>query len=234
MKLIAPEDWLATVAAAQADGYAFFDWLGAEDLIGRQDALLVVLAVRRLDRPAEVLLMGTELDRDAPRLESIRGVYAGAGWHEREAAELFGIEFSGGQPGRLLLAAGFTGTPLRKDEVLAARTGMPWPGAKEPGESDLHPEPEVRPELVDESASTGSAHRSASTGSAHRSSSPQMRPEPVEGRAPTGSVRSPRRRLVPPGVPDPAVWGDRDPAAPDPTAAEVTESNAGGRPRRRP
>jgi NADH-quinone oxidoreductase subunit C len=221
VRLVAPEDWLLTVEAARNDGYQFFDWLGAEDLMGRQDALLVVLALRRLDRPADVLLLGTELTRQAPRLNSVRGVYAGAAWHEREAAELFGIEFSGGQPGRLLLAAGFTGTPLRKDEVLAARTAMTWPGAKEPGESDLRPALEIAPEHGAGGASTGSAHTAASTGSAHRGASTTAAPKP-------------RRRLVPPGVPDPAVWGDRDPAAPDPTAAEVTDSTAGGRQRRRP
>ena len=184
MRLVAAEDWLPTVETAWQDGYRFFDWLGAEDLIGRKDALLVVLALRRLDRPGDVVLLGTELDRAAPQLDSIRSRYAGAAWHEREAAELFGIEFRGGQPGRLLLAAGFTGSPLRKDEVLAARTGLAWPGAKEPGESG-------------EAVSAG------------------------------------RRRLVPPGVPDPATWGDRDHAAPDPEPAEVAESAGGGRSRRR-
>lgn len=184
MRLVAPETWAAAVEAARADGYDFFDWLGAEDLLGRSNALLVVLALRRLDRPGDVLLLGTELDRDAPRLDSIRGRFAGAAWHEREAAELFGIEFVGGERGRLLLASGFTGSPLRKDEVLAARTGLPWPGSKEPGES--------------------------------------------------GEIAGPgRRRLVPPGVPDPAVWGDRETAAPDAEAAEVADSATGGRARRR-
>ena len=201
MRPVAPEQWLAAVAAARDDGYRFFDWLGAEDLVGRQDALLVVLALRRLDRPADVLLLGAELDRAAPRLPSIRSLFAGAAWPERETAELFGVEFVGGQPGRLLLAPGFTGTPLRKDEVLAARTARGWPGAKEPGESDL---------------------------------SPQSRPgpEPGGGRAAAGPARK-ARRLVPPGVPDPAVWGERDAADPDPEAAEVAESAAGGRTRRR-
>jgi NADH-quinone oxidoreductase subunit C len=196
VRLVAPKDWRAGVEAARADGFRFFDWLGVEDLVGRQDALLVVLALRRLDRPGDVLLLGTELDRAAPRLDSIRDLFAGAAWHEREAAEMFGVGFAGGHSARLLLATGFTGTPLRKEEVLAARTGMSWPGAKEPGESDL-------------------------------------RPEPVEGRASADSTRTSRRRLVPPGVPDPEVWGDRDPAAPEPQPAEVAESAAGGRTRRR-
>jgi NADH-quinone oxidoreductase subunit C len=202
VRLVGAEDWPQAVEAAWQDGFRFFDWLGAEDLIGRKDALLVVLALRRLDRPADVLLLGTELDRTAARLDSIRGRYAGAAWHEREAAELFKIEFRGGQPGRLLLTSGFTGAPLRKDEVLAARTGVTWPGTKEPGESDLRPEP-------------------------------GMRPEPGEGRASTRSAPPARRRLVPPGVPDPAVWGDREVTDPDPEPAEVAESAGGGRSRRR-
>lgn len=203
MRLVAPEAWLTTVVAAQEDGHDFFDWLGAEDLIGRRHAILVVLALRRLDRPGDVLLLGTEVDRDAPRLDSIRGLYAGAAWHEREAAELFGVEFAGGDPARLLLASGFSGTPLRKDEVLAARTAVSWPGANEPGESSTSPEPVEDP-------STGSGHeRSRAAGSARR------------------------RRLVPPGVPDPAVWGDRDASVPEAEPAEVAESATGGRARGR-
>ena len=145
----------------------------------------MVLALRRLDRPGEVALLGAELPRTGPKLASIRSIFAGAAWHEREAAELFGVEFVGGEPGRLLLGPGFVGTPLRKDEVLAARTGLSWPGAKEPGESG----------------------------------------DPSEAG---------RRRLAPPGVPDPTVWGERNASAPDPEPAEVAGSAAGGRTRRRP
>ena len=36
----------------------------------------------------------------------------------------------------LLLPDQFVGHPLRKDFVLAARAAKPWPGAKEPGESE--------------------------------------------------------------------------------------------------
>ncbi|HVU61644.1 MAG TPA: NADH-quinone oxidoreductase subunit C, partial [Mycobacteriales bacterium] len=36
----------------------------------------------------------------------------------------------------LLLPNGFEGNPLRKEFVLAARVAKPWPGAKEPGQSD--------------------------------------------------------------------------------------------------
>lgn len=42
-----------------------------------------------------------------------------------------------------------------------------------------------------------------------------------------------RRRMAPPGVPDPAVWGDRDPTVGAPDPAEVAASAVGGRVRRR-
>lgn len=42
-----------------------------------------------------------------------------------------------------------------------------------------------------------------------------------------------RRRMVPPGVPDPELWGDRDPDAPAPSPADIATSLAGGRVRRR-
>jgi NADH:ubiquinone oxidoreductase subunit C len=62
-------------------------------------------------------------------------VFAGAGWHERATAELFGLAFDGHVTAPLLLSPAFEGHPLRKDFVLAARQAKRWPGAKEPGES---------------------------------------------------------------------------------------------------
>lgn len=183
MKVVPAADWRAEVDRAVSAGYACFDWLGCVDEIGRSDVLRVVLSLRDLQRPAEPeLLIGVELARDEPELDSIRGVFAGAAWHEREVAELFGVRFLGGERRRLLLGPDFEGVPMLKDEVLGARTGVSWPGAKEPGETDAAPS---------------------------------------------------RRRMVPPGVPDPAVWGDRDPAAADADPTEVAESAVGGRPRRR-
>jgi NADH-quinone oxidoreductase subunit C len=191
MRSVAASAWRRSVEAARDEGYRYFDWLGVVDEIGRRDTLRVVVALRDIARSAEVLLIATEVPRDAPRLESIREVFAGASWHEREAAELFGVDFGREQP-RLLLNPEFEGTPLRKDEVLAARTGTSWPGAKEPGESD---------------AATGTAR--------------------------TGGASPGRRRMVPPGVPDPAVWGDRDEGDGVPDPAEVADAVTGRRVRRR-
>lgn len=65
----------------------------------------------------------------APRAESWVPLFRGAEWHEREAWEMFGIEFEG-HPGlrHLYLPGQFEGHPLRKDFPLLAREVKPWPG----------------------------------------------------------------------------------------------------------
>ena len=55
--------------------------------------------------------------------------YAGANWHEREAWEMFGINFEGHPDVRKLYLPGeFEGNPLRKDFPLLSRVVKPWPG----------------------------------------------------------------------------------------------------------
>jgi NADH-quinone oxidoreductase subunit C len=115
-------------------GYGYFDWLTGVDELA--DGFSVVAHLWSL--PArQHLLLRTRVPREAPSLASAVGVFPGANWHERETFEMFGIEFAG-HPNLipLLLPDGFEGHPLRKDFVLAARAAKPWPGAKEPGESD--------------------------------------------------------------------------------------------------
>ena len=127
--------WVQVVTAARdVLGLAYFDLLTAVD--ERAAGFDVVL---RLWSPVERtgLLLRTRCPRDDPRVPSLTGVFAGAGWHERQTAELFGIGFDG-HPGLapLLLPEQVEGHPLRKDFVLAERVAKPWPGAKDPGESD--------------------------------------------------------------------------------------------------
>jgi NADH:ubiquinone oxidoreductase subunit C len=76
--------------------------------------------------------------REAPTCPTVTEVYRGADWHEREAWDMFGIEFAGHpalEP-RILTVENFEGWPLRKDFPLATRAAKPWPGVKEPAELD--------------------------------------------------------------------------------------------------
>ncbi len=129
------EDWVASVVAVRDErGMTFFDWLSAVD-----EGPAGFDVVLHLWAPAtrSGLLLRTRCPRDDARVPSLTGVFAGADWHERETWEMFDIAFDG-HPGLLplLLPDGFAGAPLRKEFVLASRAAVPWPGTKEPGESD--------------------------------------------------------------------------------------------------
>ena len=56
------------------------------------------------------------LDGDTPEIDSVTGVWRGAGWYEREVWDLFGVRFAG-HPDlkRIMLPEDWQGHPLRKD-----------------------------------------------------------------------------------------------------------------------
>lgn len=132
--------WTAALETARDRlGCTYFDWLSAVDEPGtgfRVCAHVVALGGGTV-RTVRRLLVRTTVPHEAAVLSTAVGVYAGAGWHERETHEMFGVSFTD-HPNLvpLLLPETFEGHPLRKDFVLAARVVKAWPGAKEPGESE--------------------------------------------------------------------------------------------------
>ncbi len=75
------------------------------------------------------IIAKADLPSDDLSAPSWVAVYPGADWHEREAWEMFGIDFDG-HPGlrHIYLPGEFEGHPLRKDYPLLARRVKPWPG----------------------------------------------------------------------------------------------------------
>ena len=140
------EHWSDALQLAR-DGLdcSFFDFLTAVDELDDGFRIVCHVADHHSAGPGGVrhLLVRTLLPRDAAVLPSLVGVYAGARWHERETHEMFGVDFTDGGEvlplQKLLLPEEFEGHPLRKEFVLASRVVKPWPGAKEPGESDHAP-----------------------------------------------------------------------------------------------
>lgn len=134
---VAAQAWLSAATALRSDPRAamdFFDWLSAYD---DGDAGLAVVVRLWSVALRHAVLLRTSVPRDGGALATLTGLWAGAAWHERETREMFGIHFEGHPDlAPLLLPEGFDGHPLRKDFVLASRVAKPWPGAKEPGESD--------------------------------------------------------------------------------------------------
>ena len=133
-----PRDrWPQAAVAVREDPQLDLGYFDLLTVVDRLDAGLdVVLHLWSVDARHGIELRA-RCPRQDPCLPSLAGVFAGADWHERAAAEMFGLSFTG-HPRlvRLLLPDSFDGTPLRKDFVLASRVAKPWPGAKDPGESD--------------------------------------------------------------------------------------------------
>lgn len=150
---VATRVWADAVRHARDScGFAWFDWLtGVEAPDGTVD---VAIHLWRPDARLHLLLrVPVATGRPLP---SATSVYPGAAWHERETAEMFGVEFAGfrdaqGDVLRPLLLPAMADvrlaedvppdpplaprTPLRKHVVVAARAARPWPGRREAGEN---------------------------------------------------------------------------------------------------
>jgi NADH-quinone oxidoreductase subunit C len=60
-----------------------------------------------------------DLDRAAPRVASVAGLWPTADWHERETYDFYGVIFDGHPDlSRIMLPDGWEGHPLRKTEEL--------------------------------------------------------------------------------------------------------------------
>ncbi|WBB79113.1 NADH-quinone oxidoreductase subunit C [Micromonospora sp. WMMD882] len=223
--------WADALRAARDDaglGLDFFDWLSAVDEL---DAGFDVVAHLWSTVHRHGLLLRTRVPRDRAELASVVAVYPGAAWHERETYEMFGITFAGHDDLRpLLLPPEFEGHPLRKEFVLASRVAKPWPGAKEPGESEAgggrRP---IRPPGVPAPGEWGvvpTPAGAAGVGEGPRGgvpARPARAPRPARWpatAAPDPSMPAPQDQPGPSSASGPSSAPDRStPAVPDPPAA---------------
>jgi NADH-quinone oxidoreductase subunit C len=111
--------------------FDYFDFLTAVDYRpkGRGFEVVLHLASTRHGHGARLKVA---CDAEDPRCPTVHEIWPGANWAEREAWELFGIDFEG-HPHlvKLVLPEQFEGHPLRKDFGLMTREAKPWPGAVE-------------------------------------------------------------------------------------------------------
>lgn len=133
MRSVAHEDWLNAWADLYSSGLTYFDFLTAVD---RVDTIDIVAHTVNAATVEHALLL-TSVPASAARVDSLGSLYRGAGWHERETAEMFGVVFVGLLDARpLLLRTALGRPPLLKSAVLAARVALEWPGAAEPVSAD--------------------------------------------------------------------------------------------------
>jgi NADH-quinone oxidoreductase subunit C len=137
---VEPSNWTAAHQIARDElDLVFFSWLSAIDWSNEVEAgdplnaeveerLEVLSTVGDLTEGKRVTFT-TDIGREDPEIASLCDIYAGANWHEREAAEMMGITFVGHpDPGHMYLPDSFIGHPLRKSYPLLSREVKPWPG----------------------------------------------------------------------------------------------------------
>jgi NADH-quinone oxidoreductase subunit C len=141
IKVKVPNDsWIdAHVTARDQFDLVFFSWLSAidwsnevevgDELSEEVEERLELLTTLGDITEGKRVTFSTDLDPKTPVIPSLIEVFAGANWHEREAHEMFGIDFLG-HPNlaHLYLPDGFLGNPLRKSFPLLTREVKPWPG----------------------------------------------------------------------------------------------------------
>jgi NADH-quinone oxidoreductase subunit C len=139
-KIVVPADRWVEVHEALKEHLPFFSYLSATDwadevAVGDPPAedtetgrYEVFTRIADVDE-GKALVVSTDLPKDEASIASLIGVFGGANWHEREAYEMFGINFEG-HPNliKLYLPDGFEGHPLRKSFPLLSREVKPWPG----------------------------------------------------------------------------------------------------------
>ena len=137
---VPPDQWVDALTTARDDlDLVFFSWLSAIDWANdvevgdtlkeeTEERIELLCTVCDLTEGRRITF-STDLPDEKPSVASIVEVYVGANWHEREAAEMFGIEFEGHpDPGPLYLPESFLGNPLKKSYPLLSREVKPWPG----------------------------------------------------------------------------------------------------------
>ncbi|MDR1562372.1 MAG: NADH-quinone oxidoreductase subunit D [Dysgonamonadaceae bacterium] len=110
-----PADNFLEAATILKDGG--FDYL--RDIVGidNGESLGVVLSISSTEHPEAIVMLKTlTVDRENPRLASVKDLWLSAALYEREVHDFFGIRFEGNPDmRRLFLRQDWKGFPLRKD-----------------------------------------------------------------------------------------------------------------------
>ncbi len=110
---VLPNQVVMTAELLDQNGFAIDTITGVDWLA--QNEMEVVYDYFHPTAPHRVVVR-TRIPRNEPELPTIRNVFPGADWHEREAHDFFGIRFSGHPDlSPLLLPEDATFHPLRKD-----------------------------------------------------------------------------------------------------------------------
>lgn len=112
---VAAESFGKVAAYLAKDDHLGFDSLMCLSGMDLGEELQVVYHLFSIKHKHKVTLK-VNVPKDSPKVPSVEGIWSTAGWHEREAFDLFGIEFEGHSDlRRILMPEDWVGHPLRKD-----------------------------------------------------------------------------------------------------------------------
>ena len=134
------QSWVDTHKTLKAEfDLKFFNWLSAVDWdndvkIGDAPKEPVtpsfeIISCLSKTNSDYLVISSTKISKEDPQIDSLVEVFGGANWHEREAYEMFGINFLN-HPNlkKLYLPDAYEGNPLLKSFELISREVKPWPG----------------------------------------------------------------------------------------------------------
>ena len=141
LKITVPSsEWIETVDKLKNDfDLTYFSWLSAIDWenevsVGDPPKEPVkphfeILCCLSESIEGNLVIVSTEIDKETAQIPSLVEVFAGSNWHEREAFEMFGIEFIN-HPNltKMYLPDDYEGNPMLKSFELISREVKPWPG----------------------------------------------------------------------------------------------------------
>ena len=132
--------WTETVSILKNDfDLTYFSWLSAIDWenevsVGDPPKELVnphfeIICCLSESIEGNLVLVSTKIEKENASIDSLVSIFAGSNWHEREAYEMFGIDFVN-HPNltKIYLPDGYEGNPMLKSFELISREVKPWPG----------------------------------------------------------------------------------------------------------
>ena len=113
--IIEPQQWLEFATRIREQDELFFDYLFCLTCVDWKTHLGMVYHLSST-RHRHNIVIKSKLNRDNAEIESVANIWRTAEFHEREAAELFGVNFLNHPDLRkLILPDDWEGYPLRKD-----------------------------------------------------------------------------------------------------------------------
>jgi NADH-quinone oxidoreductase subunit C len=137
---VTPAVWVQAATLCREEWRLAYDMFDSLFGVDAKDDGFDVVCILYSTTTGNRIALRTRCDggRDTPTCPTLTDLFRGADWMEREAYDMFGIDFVG-HPSllpRILTVDNFEGWPLRKEFMLASRVVKPWPGVAEPKEMD--------------------------------------------------------------------------------------------------